>query len=131
MKKNQMSNFSMITIVVITLFTICVFTQSVKAQTTEFTYQGQLENAAAPANGSYDFQFALFDSLKVRTDSEQSNSALRRICRHREIMTATAKRMSQFIETELGICSAQPPDFLAFSLAHQPINQCRMLLCLK
>jgi len=31
------------------------------AQTTEITYQGQLQNASAPANGSFDFEFALFD----------------------------------------------------------------------
>ncbi|MEQ1605898.1 MAG: tail fiber domain-containing protein [Pyrinomonadaceae bacterium] len=32
------------------------------AQTTEFTYQGQLQSASAPANGNYDFEFVLYDS---------------------------------------------------------------------
>ncbi|HVO25089.1 MAG TPA: hypothetical protein VMW56_15830 [Candidatus Margulisiibacteriota bacterium] len=32
------------------------------AQTTLFTYQGQLTDAGAPANGNYDLQFALFDA---------------------------------------------------------------------
>src|SRR5689334_14382586 len=32
------------------------------AQTTAFTYQGQLSAAGALANGSYDVRFALFDS---------------------------------------------------------------------
>jgi hypothetical protein len=32
------------------------------AQETAFTYQGQLTEAGAPANGDYDFQFALFDN---------------------------------------------------------------------
>lgn len=31
------------------------------AQTTEFTYQGRLDNGGNPANGNYDFQFRLFD----------------------------------------------------------------------
>lgn len=34
-----------------------------RAQTTVFTYQGQLTDAGAPANGNYDLQFALFDAL--------------------------------------------------------------------
>ncbi|MFN0277174.1 MAG: hypothetical protein ACKVRN_01090 [Pyrinomonadaceae bacterium] len=33
------------------------------AQTTEFVYQGQLQNAAVPANGNHDFEFLLFDQL--------------------------------------------------------------------
>jgi hypothetical protein len=33
------------------------------AQTTVFTYQGRLTDGALAANGSYDFQFALFDQL--------------------------------------------------------------------
>ncbi len=32
------------------------------AQTTEFTYQGSLNNGGTAANGNYDFEFALFDS---------------------------------------------------------------------
>src|SRR5581483_4781356 len=31
------------------------------AQTTAFTYQGKLSDNGAPANGSYDLQFSLFD----------------------------------------------------------------------
>lgn len=33
------------------------------AQTTEFIYQGQLQNSSAPANGSFDFEFLLYDAL--------------------------------------------------------------------
>jgi len=32
------------------------------AQSTEFTYQGRLLFGDVPANGSYDFEFALFDA---------------------------------------------------------------------
>lgn len=34
-----------------------------QAQTTQFTYQGRLTDSSLPANGSYDFQFKLFDAL--------------------------------------------------------------------
>lgn len=37
-------------------------TESIKAQTTGFTYQGQLQTSGAPASGSYDFEFALYDA---------------------------------------------------------------------
>src|SRR5437879_10759326 len=33
------------------------------AQTSSFTYQGRLTDGGTPANGNYDLQFALFDSL--------------------------------------------------------------------
>ena len=35
----------------------------VQGQTTDFTFQGSLQNSSAPANGNFDFEFALFDSL--------------------------------------------------------------------
>ncbi len=37
------------------------------AQTTEFTYQGNLQNASALATGNFDFEFLLFDSLSGGT----------------------------------------------------------------
>ena len=43
------------------LVTLSVF--GVSAQTTSFTYQGRLSVSGALANGPYDLQFALFDSL--------------------------------------------------------------------
>lgn len=46
----------------------------VAAQTTAFTYQGSLNNGGSPANGNYDFEFALFTSggsLVIQTS--QSN----------------------------------------------------------
>src|SRR5436309_10643396 len=36
---------------------------NVSAQTTAFTYQGRLTDGGTPANGNYDLQFALWDSL--------------------------------------------------------------------
>src|SRR5438067_7537317 len=34
-----------------------------RAQTSSFTYQGRLTDGGTAANGNYDLQFALFDSL--------------------------------------------------------------------
>jgi hypothetical protein len=45
---------------------LIVFTAMVAtAQTSEFTFQGSLKDGANAANGNYDFEFALYDSLTV------------------------------------------------------------------
>jgi hypothetical protein len=44
------------------VFAVCNVPQTA-AQMTAFTYQGSLKDGASPANGNYDFEFALFDSL--------------------------------------------------------------------
>jgi hypothetical protein len=41
------------------------------AQTTAFTYQGKLSDAGLPANGNYDMQFKLFDTVTVGTGTQQ------------------------------------------------------------
>jgi len=47
---------------------------SVAAQTTRFSYQGKLNDNGFLANGSYDFQFALFDTAAVGTGTPQSST---------------------------------------------------------
>ncbi len=42
-------------------FILFALTACVLGQTTELTYQGQLQSASAPASGNFDFEFALFD----------------------------------------------------------------------
>ncbi|MGH9838921.1 MAG: hypothetical protein ACREEM_09065 [Blastocatellia bacterium] len=42
---------------------LCAPAMAALAQTTAFSYQGRLTDAGAPANGNYDLQFKLFDSL--------------------------------------------------------------------
>src|SRR6478672_2120179 len=54
MKKTFISIF--LTLLILSLVS------AVKAQSTEFTYQGRLLLGDVPANGSYDFEFALFDA---------------------------------------------------------------------
>jgi Chaperone of endosialidase len=51
----------------IVALTIALAVGSVLAQTTSFTYQGRLTDGGNPANGNYDVQFALFDSLSGGT----------------------------------------------------------------
>src|SRR5262245_22761416 len=41
---------------------VVVIALGADAQSTSFTYQGRLQDGGAPANGSYDFQFRLFDA---------------------------------------------------------------------
>ena len=48
---------------------------AVAAQTTEFKYQGHLQNSSVPANGNFDFEFALFDAA---TGGAQIGSTLTR-----------------------------------------------------
>jgi hypothetical protein len=53
--------------------------RQVAAQGTAFTYQGLLQNKGAPANGSYDFTFALFQnngSNAVQTGNTITNSGV-------------------------------------------------------
>src|SRR6185369_6404229 len=48
------------------------------AQNTAFTYQGRLNDGTAPANGSYDVRFALYDALTagVQQGGTLTNSAI-------------------------------------------------------
>ena len=48
----------LVSILIIVLF----FSVGAFSQTTEFTYQGQLQSSSAPASGSFDFEFLLFDA---------------------------------------------------------------------
>src|SRR5437763_12885545 len=55
--------FAMLTMVLAILFGA----SEALAQTTSFTYQGRLTDGGTAANGNYDLQFALFDSLSGGT----------------------------------------------------------------
>ena len=59
MRKNTCTN--QLRSLFMTLTAVLILNLAAFAQTTEFTYQGQLQNASAPANGSFDFEFVLFD----------------------------------------------------------------------
>ncbi|MEQ1605431.1 MAG: tail fiber domain-containing protein [Pyrinomonadaceae bacterium] len=50
------------TAIVFTLVFFFLFHSTASAQSSEFSYQGQLQNASALANGVFDFEFALFGS---------------------------------------------------------------------
>jgi hypothetical protein len=47
----------------VVVIAILLWTSVVSAQTASFTYQGRLTDGGTAANGNYDLQFALFDSL--------------------------------------------------------------------
>src|SRR5262244_1007326 len=44
------------------------------AQTTAFTYQGKLTDSGNPANGNFDMQFKLFDTVTVGTGTQQGTT---------------------------------------------------------
>ncbi len=67
MKKNLMRNFSRSAAIAVTFFLIFGLTLSVRAQTTEFTFQGRLANGTTPANDTYDFEFVLYGSQEGNT----------------------------------------------------------------
>ena len=49
---------------------VAFITPAAPAQTlTTFTYQGKLEDAGAPANGAYDFEFKLYDAADMQVGS--------------------------------------------------------------
>src|SRR5262245_19095954 len=63
------------------LKTLCVVAASLlagfaHAQTTAFTYQGRLDSAGSPANGSYDFEFRIFDDATVGVPDTQYGPTL-------------------------------------------------------
>lgn len=52
---------------IVVLFSIAIFANYARAQSTAFTYQGSLKNGGVAANGNYDFEFVLFDALSGGT----------------------------------------------------------------
>jgi hypothetical protein len=67
MNKVRQSNLQLF----MTLLMMGLCAVPIAAQTTAFTYQGKLTEAGNPANGSYDMQFKLFDTVTVGTGTQQ------------------------------------------------------------
>lgn len=61
---------------VLSAVAIVVLAVTIHAQTTTFTYQGSLRTSGNPANGSYDFEFKLFDLVSNGT---QQGSTIQRL----------------------------------------------------
>lgn len=55
------NQISFLRVTIVTLVLAAGSSPAVFGQSTAFTYQGQLKSGGVPANGQYDFQFALFD----------------------------------------------------------------------
>lgn len=59
------------------ILAVTILSITAYSQTTEFVYQGQLQNASVPAAGNYDFEFLLFDAVaggnQVGTTLTKSN----------------------------------------------------------
>lgn len=63
----MMRNFKLYAAVVIGLIVNFGLAGALHAQTTEFSYQGFLNDNAASANGSFDFEFRLYDAVSGGT----------------------------------------------------------------
>jgi hypothetical protein len=59
------------------LIGLLLFASAALAQTTAFTYQGKLTDAGNPANGNFDLQFKLFDTVTVGTGAQQGITLVR------------------------------------------------------
>lgn len=59
----KLNLFRKISFALILLFLILAGATAANGQSTSFTYQGRLTDGSTAANGNYDLQFALFDSL--------------------------------------------------------------------
>jgi hypothetical protein len=61
-------------ICVVTLLLLTTAAARAFAQGTAFIYQGRLTDAGNPANGTYEMQFKLFDTLTVGTGTQQGTT---------------------------------------------------------
>jgi hypothetical protein len=66
----------MISKLLLIAFVLLFSTAIASAQTTEFTYQGQLTSSSALASGSFDFEFALFDGGGTQIGSTITRSGV-------------------------------------------------------
>jgi len=69
------------------LIAAAVMAGSVRAQTTEFTYQGSLQNSSAPANGNFDFEFLLFDAASGGTQFGSTLTRRPLVCAASRVLT--------------------------------------------
>lgn len=56
---------------------VILLATSANAQTTAFSYQGKLTNNGDPANGQYDLQFKLFDTVTTGAGTQQGATLVR------------------------------------------------------
>ncbi len=52
------------------------FIGNASGQTTQFTYQGKLNDNGNPASGQYDFKFKLYDTSTVGTGTQQGGDVV-------------------------------------------------------
>ncbi len=64
--RRSLVNRSRLLTLLIFMMAIAVCARTTLAQTTTFTYQGHLTDAGAPANGTHDFEFKLYDAAGVQ-----------------------------------------------------------------
>ena len=95
---NRLDHVSFAVLVAL-LFCFWPGVSALQAQTTSFTYQGRLTDAGNPANGNYDLQFKLFDTVTVGTGVQQGATLVR-------TRSAPAQVFSRSRSISVGTCLA-------------------------
>ncbi|MCM3870545.1 MAG: hypothetical protein ND895_07630 [Pyrinomonadaceae bacterium] len=72
-----MTKNSILQTISVGLILVCLTASAAFAQQTAFTYQGKLTDTGNPANGNYDLQFKLFDTVTVGTGAPQGATLVR------------------------------------------------------
>jgi len=73
MTDNQLMKIRLKLLLLVGFLCHCMIVPQLSAQSTAFTYQGRLNDGAAPANGLYDIKISLFDSPDPSADFFGSN----------------------------------------------------------
>src|SRR5262245_55428595 len=77
---------------------ILAHTAAVAAQSTAFTYQGKLSDNGNLANGNYDLQFKLFDTVTVGTGTQQGSTVT--------VSNVTVTNGSFTVQLDFGSCAS-------------------------
>lgn len=74
MFNRSLASRRLLVLLISSMMAVTICTPAAFAQATQFTYQGKLVDNGSPANGSYDFQFKLFDTATVGTGTQQGST---------------------------------------------------------
>ena len=90
MKRNQL-------FLIATVSLLLLLTHTAAAQTTAFTYQGKLTDSGNLANGNYDLQFKLFDTVTVGTGTQQGSNVT--------VLNVTVTNGIFTVQLDFGVCA--------------------------
>lgn len=77
MFNQSLASRQFITLLISSTVAVIMLAPAAFAQTSQFTYQGNLRDSGGPANGSHDFQFGLFDMATVGAGTQHGPTLTR------------------------------------------------------